>query len=144
MQAPTPTRETTKYQDSKWLTMCASDITQVTTDMKSLTIAAKNHDTTLLSTYANTLYTDSQKAMDDSTLYKVSPVLQDAKDEYRLAMLQANMVSVYANFGVEEYNNGNFVALNSDIKQAIECVKSYNEHIKKVAKFSNNYKPTKN
>jgi hypothetical protein len=119
--------------------------------MKYLGIALKNIDLTSenpyfmsASTYANALYTDSQKAMDDSDLYDVSSNLQGAKDEYHLAMAQANMVSVYANFGVEEYNNGNFVSSNSDVKQAIECVKSYNEHITKVAKLSNNYKPTKN
>jgi hypothetical protein len=140
----TPIYETTKYQDSQWSTACVSDMTQVDNDIKSLTTAAKNYDFTSASTYANTLYTDSQKAVVDSELYSVSPDLQGAKDEYRLAMAQANRVAVYANSGVEEYNHGNFEAINTDLKQAIECVKSYNEHIKKVVKLSNNYKSNKN
>ena len=140
----TPTHETTKYQNSQWSTTCVADRIQVDNDMKYLTTAAKNYDTTSLSTYASTLCTDSQKAIDDSDLYNVSPDLQDTKNEYRLAMLQANKVAVYANSGVGEYNNGNFGALNSDVKQAIECVKSYNEHIKKVVKLLNNYKSKKN
>ena len=90
------------------------------------------------------MYTDSQKAIEDSDLYNVSPDLQVAKDEYRLAMVQANRIAVYANSGVEEYNNGNFESINTDLKQAIECVKSYNEHIKKAVKLSNNHKSKKN
>ena len=140
---PTPIHETTKYQDSKWSTTCVSDTKQVDNDMKYLTIAGKNYDTTSLSTYAGILYTDSQKAIENSDLCNVSPDLQDTKAEYRLAMVQANKVAVYANSGVGEYNNGNFGALNSDVKQAIECVKSYNEHIKKAAEISKNSKSTK-
>ena len=133
----TPIHETTKYHDSQWLTACVSDMTQVDNDMKSLTTAAKNYDFTSASTYAAILYTDSHKAIDDSDLYNVSPDLQGAKDEYQLAMAQASQVAVYANSGVEEYNNRNFEAINTDLKQAIECVKSYNEHIKKAVKLSN-------
>jgi len=142
--ATTPIHETTKYQDSKWSTTCVSYMTQVDNDMRYLTTAAKNYDTTSLSTYAGTLYTDSQKAIENSDLYNVSPDLQDTKDEYRLAMVQANKVAVYANSGVGEFNNGNFGAVNSDVKQAIECVKFYNEHIKKAAKLLKNSKFKKN
>lgn len=140
----TPIHETTKYQDSQWSTACLSDMTQVDNDMKSLTTAAKNYDFTSASTYAAILYTDSHKAIEDSDLYNVSPDLQGAKDEYQLAMAQASLVAVYANSGVEEYNNENFEAINTDLKQAIECVKSYNERAKKAVKLSNNYKSKKN
>ena len=102
----TPIHETTKYQDSQWSTTCVTDMTPVDNDIKCLTTAAKNYDTISLSKYASTLYTDSQKAIDDSDLYNVSPDLQDTKNEYRLAMVQANRVAVYANSGLEEYNNG--------------------------------------
>jgi hypothetical protein len=140
---PIPIHETTKYQDSKWSTTCVLDTKQVDNDMKYLTTAGKNCDTASLSTYAGILYTDSRKAIENSDLCNVSTDLQDTKAEYRLAMIQANKVAVYANSGVGEYNNGNFGALNSDVKQAIECVKSYNEHIKKAAKILKNSKPTK-
>jgi len=140
----TPIKETTKYQDSQWLTACLPDITQVNDDMKSLTTAAKNYDFASASTYTTILYTDSHKAIEDSNLYNVSPDLQGSKDEYQLAMLQANKVAVHANSGIEEYNNGNFVAINTALKQAIECVNSYNEHIKKAVKLSNNYNSMKN
>ncbi len=132
----TPIHETTKYHDSEWLIACASGMTQVDNDMKSLTTAAKNYDFTSASTYAAILYTDSHKAIEDSDLYNISPDLQGAKDEYQLAMDQASWVAVYANSGVEEYNNGNFEAINTDLKQAIECVKSYNGHTKKAVKLS--------
>ena len=140
----TQIHETTKYQDSQWSTVCVSDMKQVDNDIKSLTTAAKNYDFTSASTYAAILYTDSHKAIEDSDLYNVSPDLQGAKDEYNLAMIQANRVAAYANSGVEEYNNGNFEAINADLKRAIECIKSYNEHIKKVVKSSNNCQSKKN
>jgi hypothetical protein len=135
----TPTHETTKYQNSQWSTTCVADRIQVDNDMKYLTTAAKNYDTTSLSTYASTLCTDSQKAIDDSDLYNVSPDLQDTKNEYRLAMLQANKVAVYANSGLEGYNNGNFEAVNSELKKATECIESYNQHIKKAAEIKHHH-----
>ena len=57
-------------------------------------IAAKNYDTMSFSKYADTLYTDSQIAGENSDLCNVSPDLQGSKDEYRLVMLQANKVAV--------------------------------------------------
>lgn len=122
----TPIHEPTKYHDSQWLVTCVSDMTPVDNDMKYLTTAAKSYDTTSLFMHAGSLYTDSQKAIDYSDLYNVSSYLQDTMDEYRLAMVQVNQVAVYANFGVEEYNNRNFEAINSDLKHATECVEFYN------------------
>jgi hypothetical protein len=136
----TPIHETTKYQDSQWLTTCVSDMAPVDNDIKYLTTAAKNYDTTSLSTYAGILYTDSKKAIDDSDLYNISPDLQNAKNEYRLAMVQANQVAGYATSGIEEYNNGNFGAVQSNLEQATKFMNSYNEHMKKANKLSNNYK----
>jgi len=141
---PTPIHETAKYQNYQWSTNCISYMAQVDNDMKYLTTAAKNYDFSSVSIYANTLYTDSQKAIEDSDLYNVSPDLQDAKNEYRSAMIQAKMVAVYTNSGIDKYNNGNFIAVNSDVKQAIECVNSYKEHIKKATKISKNSRPNKN
>ncbi len=134
-----PIHEVTKYLNSQWLTTCVADMTPVDNDVKDITTAAKNYDTTSLSMYASNLCTDIKKAIDDSDLYNVSPDLQDTKDEYRLAMVQANRVTVYANSGLEEYNNGNFEAVNSDLKQATECVESYNQHIKKATEIKHHH-----
>jgi hypothetical protein len=83
----TSTSEASNYQDTQWLAVCGADTSAVTDDINSMSTAAQNYDFTSMSTSANALYTDSQKAMDDSDLYNVSPDLQGAKDEYRLAMV---------------------------------------------------------
>ncbi len=46
-----------------------------------------SQDSQWLATYLSNK--DSQKAINDSDLYSVSPDLQSAKDEYRLQMIQA-------------------------------------------------------
>ena len=123
------------YQDSQWLTTYMSDSLVVNNDMKYLGTALKNIDLTSdnpdftsTSTYANAVYTDSQKAMDDSDLYNVSNDLQGAKDEHQLAMVQAQSAAVYIISGVEEYKKGNFEAGNSEMKQAVPNIKSFREH----------------
>ena len=127
--------EQSAYQDSQWLTTYMSDSLVVNNDMKYLGTALKNIDLTSdnpdftsTSTYANALYTDSQKAMDDSDLYNVSNDLQGAKDEHQLAMVQAQSAAVYIIHGVEEYKKGNFEAGNSEMKQAVPNIKSFREH----------------
>jgi len=145
-----PTYQSTEqsvYQDSQWLTTCISDSLVVNNDMKYLGTALKdidltsdNPDFTSTSTYANALYTDSQKAMDDSDLYNVSIDLQGAKDEHQLAMLQAQSAAVYIVYGVEEYKKGNFEAGNSEMKQAVPNMKSFREHDDRAASLSKAYK----
>ncbi len=123
------------YQDSQWLTSLAADELVVSNDMKYLSTALNKTDFTLdsngftsVSTYANTLYTDSQKAMDDSALYNVSPDLQSAKDEYQLAMVQAQSAAVYIYSGVEAYKKRNIDAGNSETEQAIPSINFFMEH----------------
>jgi tetratricopeptide (TPR) repeat protein len=139
--------EQSAYQDSQWLTTCISDSLVVNNDMKYLGTALKNIDLTSdnpdftsTSTYANALYTDSQKAMDDSDLYNVSNDLQGAKDEHQLAMVQAQSAAVYIIYGVEEYKKGNFEAGNSEMKQAVPNMKSFREHDDRAASLSKAYK----
>ena len=94
-----------------------------------------NNDFTSVSTYANTLDKDIQKAINDSDLYSVSPDLQNAKGEYRLQMIQAKNAAVYIYHGIEAYKKGVIEAGDSEMKQAIQSINSITEHANKAAKI---------
>ena len=145
--APIPINETRNYQDSQWLTTYIADSLVVGNDMKYLGTAlintnftSANNDFTSASTYANTLYKDSQKAMNNSNLYNVSSDLQSTKDEYQLEMLQAQSAAVYIYYGIEAYNKGNIEAGESEMKQAIQNITSVTEHANRAANLLKAYK----
>jgi len=137
---PIPINETTNYQDSQWLTTYIADSLVVGNDMKYLSTALINTNFTSASTYANTLYKDSQKAMNNSKLYDVSPDLQSSKDEYQLEMLQAQSAAVYIYYGIEAYQKGNTEAGDSEMKQAIQSINSITEHANRAGSLLKAYK----
>ena len=144
--APIPINETTNYQDSQWLTTFIADSLVVANDMKYLGTAlintnftSANNDFMSASTYANTLYKDSQKAMNNSNLYNVSAGLQSAKDEYQLEMLQAQGAAVYIYYGIEAYKKGNIEAGESEMKQALQNINSVTEHANRAASLLKAY-----
>jgi cellobiose-specific phosphotransferase system component IIA len=145
--ASIPINETTNYQDSQWLTTYIADSLVVGNDMKYLGTAlintnstSANNDFTSASKYSNTLYKDSQKAINDSDLYSVSPDLQSAKDEYQLEMLQAQSAAVYIHYGIEAYKKGNIEAGDSEMKQALQSINSVTEHANRAASLLKAYK----
>ena len=142
-ETPTSTSKTSEYQDAQWLTACSPDVSYVANDMDHLSTAASDYDYASLSTYADALYKDSQNAIDASDLYSVSPDLQSAKDEYRLAMVQANWAAVYTRMGVDEYNKGNVKEGTSYLEQAIPYIKSCGEDSKKATELINAYNSKK-
>ncbi len=135
------------YQESQWLTSWISDSLVVNNDMKYLGIAlmkinltSENPNFMSASAYANPLYTDSQKAMNDSDLYNVSFDLQSAKDEHQLAMVQAQSAAVNIISGIEAYKKGNVEAGNSEMEQAVPNIKSFREHDDRATSLSKAYK----
>ena len=108
--------------------------------MKYLGTALNNTNFTSVFTYANTLYTDSQKALDDSALYNVSPDLQGAKDEYQLSMVQLQSAAFYVHSGVETYKKGNAEAGNFEMKQAVPSINSFREHFSRAQNLLKTYK----
>lgn len=137
------TSESSNYQDAQWLVTFTTDSTIVANDMKYVSSAITKNDYTSLSIYANSLFTDSQKAMDDSDLYSVSPDLQGTKDEYRLAMVQANWAAYYISTGINDFNNGDVQTATSDFNQATQDMKSCGEHANKATKLLNAYNSKK-
>ena len=89
--------------------------------------------------HANSLFIDSQKAMDDSDLYSVSPDLQGIKDEYRSAMVQANWAAYYISTGIEDSNKGDTKTATSDLNQAVQNMKSCTEHTNNLNKMLKSY-----
>ncbi len=85
------------------------------TALININTISSNTDFTSAYTYANTLYKDSQKAMNNSGLYDVSPDLQGAKDEYQLEVLQAQSAAVYIYYGVDAYRKRNIEAGDSEM-----------------------------
>jgi len=141
-------KETTNYQDSQWLAtytanslVVGNGLIYLGAALENNNFTAENSDFKSASTYANTLYSDSQKAMDDSALYNVSPDLQNAKDEYQLEMMQVNSAAVYISYGIEEYKKGNVEAGDSDFEQAGQSLKSVIEHADRTEKLLKTYRP---
>ena len=142
--ASSSTSETSSYQDIQWTATCGADTTIVTNDINGISTAASNYDFTSLSTYADALYKDSQKAIDNSDLYSVSPDLQSAKDEYMMTMVQANWAAVFTSKAVGELENGNTEDGNADLKEATQYMNSFSEHATETTKLLNAYISKKN
>ena len=103
---PTPTPEAQNYQDAQWLAVSKSE-KFIGSDLEDISKAENDKDYKSLSIYANSLFTDSQKAIDDNDLYNVSPDLQGTKDEERLGLVQLNLYAKYTHMAAEEYKKGN-------------------------------------
>ena len=109
------------------------------TALKNTNFTSANNYLRSISTYVTTLYKDSQKAINDSDLYSVSPDLQGAKDEYQLEMVQANNAAVHIYHGVNAYKKGNVEAGNSDMKQAIQSLTLVIEHANRAGNLLKTY-----
>lgn len=140
---PTPTPAASNYQDVEWLLTFTTDTTIVANDLKYISDAATNSDYTALSIYANSLFKDSQKAMDNSNLYKVSPDLQGTKNEYRLSMVDANWAAFYLSAGVEDRNKGDIQTASSDLNQATQLLESSEQHANNVTALLKVYNSNK-
>jgi hypothetical protein len=99
---------------------------------------------TALSIYANSLSTDSQKAIDNSDLYEVSPDLQSAKDEYKSTMVDAKQEADYINTGLEANNKGDTQSATSNINEAATFMNSSVDHSNKYKILIATYKSKHN
>jgi|ERR1035437_676432 hypothetical protein len=144
---PISINATINYQDSQWLATYLSNSLVVANDMKYLgtelinnNFTSANNNFASIPTYANTLYKDSQKAINDSDLYSVSPDLQSTKDGYRLQMIQAKSAAVYIYHGIEAYKKGDIEAGDYEMEQSIQSINSITEHANKASKLLKAYK----
>ncbi len=90
------------YHDNQWLNAVGINAPLVAEDMYETSNAADTSDYDSLSYYAEELYCDSQVALNESSMYGVSPELQPTKDEYEQAMSYAHEAGNQIMLGVEE------------------------------------------
>lgn len=76
-------------------------------------------------------------------MYSVSPELQGAKDEYRIAMVQANWCAVYTAIAINDINNGNTDDAITSMNQAAEALKSCNKHTMTANSLLDEYRSNK-
>lgn len=139
-ETKTYTKSGVEYQDEEWLTACWRNAPIVADDLRGYADAASNTDYSSLATYSDLLYRDSQTALNESEMYSVSPDLQKAKDEYRLAMVQANWCAVYTGIAINYINDGNTDGAITSMNQAAEALKSCNEHTTTANRLLDEYK----
>jgi hypothetical protein len=115
------------YHDNQWLDAVEINAPPVAEDMYETSNAADTSDYDSLSDYAEELYYDSQVALNESSMYGVSPELQPTKDEYEWAMSYANEAGNQIMLGVEdldasgEETYGYRKHMNLAIKKIDEC-----------------------
>ena len=117
-----------KYEDDKWLSSIEKHVDVVKIDLEKFSEAATNNDYNSLAKYSDFLYKDSQSALDENDLYSVSPSLQNAKEEYRLMMVQANWAAVYTTLAINALNQGNNDEGIKNTKLATEALESCSQH----------------
>jgi len=132
-----------EYQDEEWLAACGRNAPIVADDLKGYAKAASNTDYSSLATYTDLLYQDSQTALDESDMYAVSPELQGVKDEYKIAMVQANWCAVHTAIAINDINNGNTDDAVTSMNQAADALKSCNEHTTTANRLLDEYNSNK-
>ena len=145
--SPIPINEKTNYQDIQWLKRYIADSLVISNDMKylgtalmNITFPSNNSNFVLASKYANILYKDTQKALNNSGLYNVSSDLQSAKDEYQLEVLEAQSAAVYISHGTDAYRKGKVEVGDSDMEKAVKSLHSVVVHANRTASLLKTYK----
>jgi hypothetical protein len=138
----------TNYQDQQWISAMSIDKPAVDSDLNSLmagvdpnSISSKNIDklTKNFQIYSNAITTDSQKAIDHSDSYIVSPDLLPTKNAYGKAMYQAKWAGFYATqFSTNMLSNEGKKALD-DFKNVQNCINSYNTNMNEATRLYDIY-----
>jgi hypothetical protein len=134
----------TNYQDQQWISAMSIDKPVVDSDLNSLmegvdinSISPKNIEklTNNFRIYSNAITTDSQKAIDHSDSYIVSPDLLPTKNAYGNAMYQAKWAGFYATqFATNMLSNEGAKALD-DGKKVNNCINSYKTNINEASRL---------
>jgi hypothetical protein len=128
-----------EYQDDEWIDSAYVYTSAVANACGDLSDAAMAGDYYTLGTQASSLYDLSQMAIDESDKYTVSPELEDAQTEYRIAMVNFNWAGLFAYTGSEDAINGNYDESTANILQATDNIKTANEHLQTATTELNTY-----
>lgn len=121
--------EASNCQDGQWLSVVSSYSGILSKDLELVSNAVMENDYLSILLYTKPVFANSQKAIEDSEMYSVSPYLQLAKDEFRLAMILVNWAAYYLDAGIEEMNNGDQQVSTYYLEQAITNIESFHQHM---------------
>ncbi|AKB79931.1 hypothetical protein MSHOH_3448 [Methanosarcina horonobensis HB-1 = JCM 15518] len=94
------------YQDIAWGTNVQKNLKILKTDLDGISGAVNNSDYVTLAVYARQTVNDTQNAIQENDQYTVSPKLQDAQNEWRMALLDYNSAGQFLLKGANEAKNG--------------------------------------
>ena len=128
----------TVSQDQQWYSAYSIDRPAVDSDISSLNtgvieglFSPENVERKVSNyrTYSSPLLTDSQKAMDHSKSYTVSPELSSAKYAYETAMENVNWAGFYAAQFATDTLSSKGEKANDDYTKAVNKINNYTKNI---------------
>lgn len=122
------------YQDIAWGNNVQKHLRILKTDLDNVSNATNNSDYTTLAVYAQQIVNDTQNAIQENDQYTVSPKLQDAQKEWRLALQDYNSAGHFLLQGADEAKNGIVGAEN--FQKAITFRNSGTDHLKKASELA--------
>lgn len=94
------------YQDIAWGNNVQKHLRILKTDLDGVSNATNNSDYTMLAVYAQQIVNDTENATKENDQYTVSPKLQDAQKEWRVALQDYNSAGQFLLQGANEAKNG--------------------------------------
>jgi len=122
------------YQDIAWGTNVQKHLKILKTDLDGVSNATNNSNYTMLAVYAQYIVNDTQSAIQENDQYTVSPKLQDAQKEWRLALQDYNSAGQFLLQGANEAKNGTVGAEN--FQKAGTLRSSGTDHLQKASELA--------
>jgi hypothetical protein len=122
------------YQDIAWGTNVQKNLKILKTDFDGVSSAVNNSDYVTLAAYAQQIITDTQNAILENDQYTVSPKLQDAQNEWRMALQDYNAAGQFLLQGANEAKNGTAGA--EYFQQANISSNSGTDHLKNASELA--------
>ncbi|WP_095644767.1 hypothetical protein [Methanosarcina spelaei] len=122
------------YQDIAWGNNVQKHLRILKTDLDGVSNATNNSDYTMLAVYAQQIVNDTQNATKENDQYTVSPKLQDAQKEWRVALQDYNSAGQFLLHGANETKNGTVGAEN--FLKARTFRNSGTDHLKRASELA--------
>lgn len=122
------------YQDIAWGNNVQKHLRILKTDLDGVSNATNNSDYTMLAVYAQQIVNDTQNATKENDQYTVSPKLQDAQKEWRVALQDYNSAGQFLLQGANEAENGTVGAENFLKARAFR--NSGTDHLKRASELA--------
>ena len=119
------------YKDVQWGANVQKHLAIIKSDFNNISKAANNSDYTELAAYTQYTINHTQKATEENDQYKVSPKLQEAQNEWRIALQDYNYAGQFLLQGANEMRSGNERLVK--FKQAVALGNSGTSHIKRMS-----------